>query len=131
MLPRDSRMALAAASPAAPRLLAVGMVDSENDQPRIEIVGHVLAGLWQRVDTAEIACLAQVGAQPLVELLHDLVRIAFKLFRAVLGELGDRGLRRIPIARAVLIEVGGGASEPPQRIAKDRRRLRRASRSRA
>ena len=77
------------------------------------------------MDAAEVARLAQVGAQALVELLHHLVRIALELLGAVLRQLGDRGLRRVPVARAILIEVGRRAGEPPQRIAEDRRRLAR------
>ena len=69
--------------------------------------------------------VAQVGAQALVELVHHLVGIAFQLLGAVLRQLGDRGLRRIPVARAVLIEVGGRSGQPPQGIAEDRRRLAR------
>ena len=101
------------------------MIDPEHDQPRVEIVGHVLARLRQGMDAAEVARLAQVGAQPLVELLHHLVGVALELLGAVLGQLGDRGLRRVPVARAVLVEVGRRAGQPAQRIAEDRRRLAR------
>ena len=66
---------------------------------------------------------AQVRAQALVQLLHHLVGVALQLLGAVLGQLGDRGLRRIPVARAILVEIGGRARQPPQGIAKDRRRL--------
>ena len=68
---------------------------------------------------------AQVGAQALLQLLHDLVRVALELLGAVLGQLGDRGLGRVPVARAVLVEVGGRRRQPPQGIAEDRRRLAR------
>ena len=101
------------------------MVDAQHHQPRVEVVGHVLPGLRQRMDAAEVARLAQVGSQALVQLLHHLVGIALELLGAVLRQLGDRGLGRVPVARAVLVEVGGRSGQPPQGIAEDRGRLAR------
>ena len=57
--------------------------------------------------------------------MHHLVRVAFQLLGAVLGELGDRRLRGVPVARPVLIEVGGRCGQPPQGIAEHGRRLAR------
>ena len=37
----------------------------------------------------------------------------------LVGQLRDRGLDGVPVARTVLIEVGCRAGEPPQRIAED------------
>jgi hypothetical protein len=106
-----------------PRLLGVGMVDTEHDEPRVHVVGHVLSGLRHGMDAAEVARPAQIGPQPLIQLVHHLVRIALELLGAVLSELRDRGLRRVPVARAVLVEVGSGAGEPPERVAEDRGRF--------
>ena len=125
MLPRDSRIARAAVSAALPGSLRVRMLGGQHDQPRVEVVGHVGARARQRVDAREVARLAQVGAQPLVQLLRHLVGIALELLGAVLGELGDGRLGRVPVARPVLIEVGRRRREPPQRIAEDGRRLAR------
>ena len=69
--------------------------------------------------------VAQIGAQPLVDLRHDRVGIALQLLGAVLGELGDGRLRRIPVARPILVEEGRCRAQPPQRIAEHRRRLAR------
>ena len=104
---------------------SVRMLRGQHDQPRIEVVGHVRARARQRMDAREVAGLAQVGAQPLVQLLRHLVGIALELLGAVLGELGDRRLRRVPEARPVLVEVGRRRGEPPQRIAEHGRRLAR------
>ena len=125
MLPRDSRIARAAVSAALPGFLRVRMLGGQHDQPRVEVVGHVGARARQRVDAGEVAGPAQVGAQPLVQLLRHLVGIALELLGAVLGELGHRRLSGVPEARPVLIEVGRRRRQPPQRVAEHRRRLAR------
>ena len=71
-----------------------------------EIVGHVLSRLRHGMDAAEVARPAQVFAQSPVQFVHDLVGIALQLLGAVFRQLGYRGLRRVPVARAVLIEIG-------------------------
>src|SRR5204862_4828216 len=76
-------------------------------------------GRRQRVDVLEVAFLGQVGAQAAVELVDDFLRLTLQLFGAVFRQLGDGGLGGVPIARAVLVEVGGGASEPSQGICED------------
>ncbi len=75
------------------------------------------------MDPAEVAHNAQICSQAPVQLLGDLVGIALELLGAILGQLGHRGLGRVPVAWAVLIKEGGRAGQPPQRIAKHRRRL--------
>src|ERR1700720_1932328 len=77
------------------------------------------------MDAAEIACPTQVFAQAPIQLMHYFVRIAFELLGSILRKLGDSGLRRIPIARAILVKIRGGASQPPQRVTKNCRRLAR------
>ena len=38
-----------------PWLLAVRVIDSQHDQPRVEVIGHVLPRHWHRMDAAEVA----------------------------------------------------------------------------
>ena len=77
------------------------------------------------MNAAEVALALQVFPQAQVQLMDNLVRIALELLGAVLRQFGDRRLRRIPVARAVLVEIGSGTGQPPQGIAKDRWRLSR------
>ncbi len=90
----------------APCLLTVGMLGREDDEARVAVVRYVGARAWQRVDPAKIASLAQVGAQPPVQLLGHLVTVTFQLFGAILGKLGYRRLGGVPEARPVLVQVG-------------------------
>ncbi len=53
---------------------AVGMVHPQHHQARVQIVGHVLPGLWQGKNVAEVAHLAQIFAQTPVQLRHHLAR---------------------------------------------------------
>ena len=106
-------------------LPAVRMLNAEHHQARIEIVRHILPRLRQGMNAAEQAALIQFAAQPLGQFPGHPVRFALHLLGAVLGEPGHRRLRGIPVARPVLIEVGRGAGEAAQRIAKHRRRLAR------
>ena len=77
------------------------------------------------MDTLEVARAAQIGAKPGAELLRHLVGVALQQLGAVLGQLGDGRLGRVPVPRAILIEVGRRAGQPPQRIAEHGRRLAR------
>jgi len=71
------------------------------------------------VDAAEVAFALQILAHAEVELMDDLVGIAFELLGTVFCQLGDGRLSRIPVARAVLIEIGSGTGQPPQGVAKN------------
>ena len=107
-------------------VFAVGIVDPQHDEPRVHVVGHVCARLRHRVDAAKVARSAQVSAQPLLDLGGDRVGIALELLGPILGELGDGRLRRVPVARAVLVEVGRRRAQTPQRVAEHRRLTRPA-----
>ncbi len=50
----------------------------------------------------EVAGLTQICAQPLYQHLRYIIEIALELFAAVFSELGDRRLRGVPEARAIL-----------------------------
>ncbi len=78
-----------------------------------------MAGPGHGVDPCEVARLAEIGAQPLLHLLHHLVAVAPVQLGPILGELGDGGLCRVPVPGAVLVQVRRGAGEPPERIAED------------
>jgi len=68
------------------------------------------------MDAAEVARPAQVFAQSPVQFVHDLVGIALQLLGAVFRQLSYRGLRRVPVARAILIEISRRRREAPERI---------------
>ena len=93
------------------------MLRRQHHQPRVEIVGHVGARAWQRMDAPKVAGVAQVGTQPLLQCLRHLVGVALELFGAVLGELGHRRLGGIPEARAILIQIRRRRRQPAQGIA--------------
>jgi hypothetical protein len=61
----------------------------------------------------KVTLLGQIGTQALIKFVHHLIWIALELLGAVLGELGDRGLRRVPVAWPVLVEVCGRCCKPP------------------
>ena len=104
-------------------VFAIGVVDAQHHQTRVGIVGHVGARPRQEVDAAEVARLAQVGAQPLVQLAGHGVGVALVLLGAIFGQLGDRRLGGVPVASGVLIEIGGRSTQAAQRVAEDGRRL--------
>ena len=108
-----------------PLVPAVRLIHAEHHQPCVELVGHVLPGPRQGMDPMEVAGTAQIGAQPGAERLRHLVGVALQQLGAVLGQLGDGRLGRVPVPRAVLIEVGRRAGQPPQRIAEHGGRLAR------
>jgi hypothetical protein len=60
-------------------------VNAEHDEAGVHVVGHVLAGLWHWVNAMEVAGLAKVRAQPILDLLRHLIRLALQLFRAILS----------------------------------------------
>ena len=50
-----------------------------NNEPCIQIVGYVLPRLRHGVNSAEVACLVQVKAEPAVQLMDNFVWIALEL----------------------------------------------------
>ena len=88
------------------RDIVVCVIDTGADIHHPDLINN----LW--VNTAEVARLAQVVTQALIEFLHHLVGVALQLFGAVLSELGHRGLRRIPVTRPILIEIGRRRRKP-------------------
>ncbi len=96
------------------------MLWGQHHQPRVEIVGHVRTRTRQRVDAREVPGPLQIVAQPVIQLVRHLVRIALVLLGTIFRELGDCWLGGVPEARAVLIQVGRGTREPPQRVAEHR-----------
>src|SRR5207237_4818223 len=105
----------------AARLLAVRVVEAQYHEPRVHVVSDVLSRLGHGVNATEVADIPKVGAKPPVELGHNLVWITFQLLRPIFGELGDRGLRRVPVPNTVEVEVGRGTSEAPKCITEHRR----------
>ena len=77
---------------------------------------------WTRL---EVARATQIGAKPGAKLLCHLVGVALQQLGAVLGQLGDGRLGRVPVPRTILIEVGRRTGQPPQRIAEHSGRLAR------
>src|SRR5437899_2254807 len=57
--------------------------------------------------------------------MDHLIGITLELFGTILRQLGNGGLRRVPIPRSFLMEVVCCPGQSPQSIAKNRRRLAR------
>ena len=74
---------------------------------------------------AEVSFLTQVGPYAFGDFEHHAVRIAPHLLGSIFGQLGNRGLGGEPVAGVVLVEVGSGGRQPPERIPEHRRRLSR------
>ena len=62
-------------------LLAVGVVDAEHDQPRVEVVGHVRARFGSGWTRLKSPVLRRSARSALVELLHHLVGVALAVAR--------------------------------------------------
>ena len=77
------------------------------------------------MNAREIAVSPEIGAQPCIEFGGNLVRIALELLRAIFRQLRHRRLGPVPGARTILVEIGGGSGEPPQRVAEHLRRFAR------
>src|SRR5208283_3793983 len=67
--------------------------------------------------TTKLTYLVQIGSHTLPDLPCHRIRVALQLLCPVLGQLGNRGLGRVPVACAILVEIGGGGGEPSQGIA--------------
>ena len=65
----------------------------------------------------KLTCLVQIGSHTLSDLPSHRIRVALQLLCPVLGQLGHRRLGRVPVACAILVEIGGGGGEPSQGIA--------------
>ena len=92
---------------------------------RSEVVRDIGTGARHRVNALEVARPPQVGPETFLQLEDNLVGITQILLRQVLGDLGDSRLRRVPIARPVLVQLGRCRREPAQRVPEDLRRLAR------
>jgi len=101
----------------------VGIFNAKHNEPRLKVVGNILARLRQRVNCNEISPIPEVDANSSIEFLHHLVGISFELFGSVFRNFRDSGLSRVPIARSIVIEVSRGAAQTPQCIDKNGRRL--------
>ena len=89
------------------------------------IVGNVGAGAGQRMNAREIAVSPRSARSFTSSSAATLSGSRFELLGAVLRQLRHGRLGRVPGTRPVLVEVGGGRGEPPQRVAEHRRRLPR------
>ena len=106
-------------------LLTVGLLHPQHDQTRLLIVGYILGALGQGMHLAESAGLPQVGPQPVGQCHRDFVRVAPKLLSAIFGQLPYRGLRGVPVAATVPVQVGCGICQTQQGITEQGRRFSR------
>ena len=102
------------------RVPRTGVLRGEHHQPRVEVVRHVRSRAGQDVDAVEAPAVAQVLLQPLLQLPGGPVRVGGQLLGPVLGQLGDRRLRGVPLPRAVLVEVGRLRRQSAQGVAEHR-----------
>jgi hypothetical protein len=58
------------------------------------------------VNEAELTGSAKVLTKLMFQFLRDLVGLALELLGPIFSELGDGRLGGVPVARAVLIEIG-------------------------
>ena len=73
----------------------------------------------------KVAFLVQVCANPLVDFVSHLVRIARQLLCAIFSQFGHGRLCGIPIPTAILVKVRRSTGEATQRISKHGWRLAR------
>lgn len=96
------------------------MIDPKDDEPGVLVVGHVLTGAREVVDTAELTWPpSHVLPHPPLDLASHLFGLPLELRRAALRDLRDRGLCGMPVPGPVLVEIGRLSREPPQRVAED------------
>ncbi|MFO0005781.1 MAG: hypothetical protein ACK559_32115, partial [bacterium] len=67
---------------------AVPVLRPQNDQTRLVLVGHVGTRVRHDNHAVELAALRQIGAQPLLQLVGDLVRLTSQLVGTVARKLG-------------------------------------------
>src|SRR5688572_16571164 len=101
------------------------MLCRQDNEPSVQIVGHVRARARQSVDAMEIARLLEIRPQSILQLGSDFVWIPLQLLSTVLSKLCYRRLGRVPGARPVLVQIGGGGGKPAQRVAEHGWRLTR------
>jgi hypothetical protein len=73
------------------------------------------------MDSAELTGGTQIESQPAINLLHHRVRMPLQLLCAVIRELGDRRLCRVPVPIAVVIQIGGDPAQTSKGIAEHSR----------
>ena len=101
------------------------MVEAEHDQTGVPLVRHVVSGPRRGMDAAEAARLMQGGAELNADGLRNAIWVAAQLLGAVLGQLRDGRPGVVPVAGAILVEVGGPGGQPPQGIPEDGGRFAR------
>ena len=74
------------------------MIGPQHDEPRIQIIRHVLARLGKRMDTGKVASLTEISAKPFIQFLRHGIDVALELLGTILRQLRDRGLSLIPVA---------------------------------
>ena len=77
------------------------------------------------MNAGETAGFAERRLQPFPDSLRHPIRIAAQLLGPILGQLRDRRPRVVPVVGTVLVEVGGRARQPSERISEDGRGLSR------
>ena len=108
-----------------PGTSVIGVLGAQNHQACLPLVRHFVWRPRRPMDAAEAAAVAESRAEPIAGRLDHPVPVPAQLLGAVFGQLGDRGMGVIPVAGAILVEVGGRSRQSPQGIPEDGRRLPR------
>src|SRR5260370_25247011 len=95
------------------------MVAVQHYEPRVHVVGNILAGLRQGMNALEFTLLTKIGAQPLFQFLFNGVRIPFVLICSILRRFCDSRLSVIPISTAILVEKSRGCEQASQRVSEN------------
>ena len=93
----------------------VRMLGTQDDYPRTLLVGDFGAAFWQEMHTAEDTPVPFLIPQAFPRLIQDFVFI--HALRAILSRAVDRGAGVIPVARAIVIEIGQLVAHAAQGIA--------------